>query len=537
VTALDLLFRDALLVDGTGGAPYRGDVGVRDGRIAALGAVPPDAPAARVLDAGALALAPGFIDVHTHSDVSLLLDPAGESKLYQGVTTEVVGNCSFSAFPVDPRRADLHHEHLEGIQQAPPRATWTDLDGYAQALERRGTALHIAPLAGHGALRIAAMGLREGPARGADLERLRGLVAESLEQGALGISTGLTYVPSMYGSTDELVALCEVVAAYGGVYATHARANAGAGEFAAVEEAIEIGRRSGARVEFSHLAINDPRNWGRGHELLALFDAAVAEGVDIGFDVYPYDASSSALTQYLPAWVQAGGHKAMTERLRDAQVRRQALADLAAGWAGGIPWHWDRVTICQAPPESQQHIGRTLAEIALDEGTDPAAVTLDLCARHGNAVKVVLHYRTEADMLAFLRHPLALVGSDGNAIPEDQRGDRPHPRHFGCFPRVLGRYVRDQRALGLAEAVHKMTGKTAAWLGMRDRGRLAKGLVADLVAFDPEHVADRATFLDPCRLAAGVTHVVVAGELVLDGGVQTAARPGRVLRRPSDSGG
>jgi N-acyl-D-amino-acid deacylase len=528
---LDLLFRNALLVDGAGAEPRRGDLGVRAGRIAAVGAVPASAGAARVIDAGGLALAPGFIDVHTHSDVSLLLEPAGESKVFQGVTTEVVGNCSFSAFPVDPRRADLHHEHLQGIEQEPPRATWTDLDGYAAAVRERGTALHVAPLAGHGALRIAAMGLREGPAAGGDLDRLRGLVGEAMEQGALGISTGLTYVPSMYGSTDEIVALCEVVAAHGGVYATHARANAAAGEFAAVEEAIEIGRRSRARVEFSHLAINDPRNWGRGHELLALFDAAVVDGVDIGFDVYPYDASSSALTQYLPAWVQVGGHEAMAARLRDRETRRRAVADLATGWAGGIPWHWDRVTVCQAPAASQQCVGRTLEAIAEAGGVEPAAATLDLCVRHGNAVKVVLHYRTEADMLAFLCHPLALVGSDGNAIPLEQHGDRPHPRHFGCFPRVLGRYVREERALGLADAVHKMTGKTANWLGMRDRGRLADGLVADLVAFDPATVVDRATFLDPCRLAAGVTHVVVDGALVVDDGAQTDARPGHVLRR------
>jgi N-acyl-D-amino-acid deacylase len=526
-----LTFRGATVVDGTGAPAYRGDVSVHNGRISTTAQ-------GRVIDADGLVLAPGFIDMHAHSDLQILANPDHMAKVSQGVTLEVLGQDGLSYAPVDDETLAGLRTQLAGWNDDPAGFDW-NWRGVGEYLDRldTGIAVNAAYLVPQGTVRMLAVGWESRPATPSELDTMRSLVATGLAEGAMGMSSGLTYTPGMYATTDELVALCEVVAAHGGIYATHARANAGAGEFAAVEEAIEIGRRSGVRVEFSHLAINDPRNWGRGHELLALFDAAVAEGVDIGFDVYPYDASSSALTQYLPAWVQAGGHAAMAERLRDAQVRRRALADLAAGWAGGIPWHWDRVTVCQAPPESQDRVGRTLAEIAQDDGADPAAVMLDLCERHFNAVKVVLHYRTEADMLAFLRHPLALVGSDGNAIGADQHGDRPHPRHFGCFPRVLGRYVRDQRALGLAEAVHKMTGKTAAWLGLSDRGRLAEGLVADLVAFDPERVADTATFLDPCRLAAGVTHVVVAGELVLDGGVQTAARPGRVLRRPTDDGG
>lgn len=532
---LDLLFRDALVIDGTGAEPVVGGLGVRAGRIVVVGAVPDDVAAARVVDAAGLAVAPGFIDVHTHSDVSPMLAAQGESKVFQGVTTEVVGNCGFSAFPADPCHAVAHREHLQMIEQQPPEVTWSDLDGYADAVHAAGTALNVAPLAGHGALRIAAMGLREGAVTGSDLDRLRGLVDEAMAQGAFGISSGLTYVPSRYASTDELVSLCEVVAGHGGVYATHARASAGPGEFAAVTEAIEIARRSGARLEFSHLALNDPRNWGRGREALELFDRAAADGLDVGFDVYPYDASSSGAVQYLPAWVPAGGTEAMVERLRDGETRRRAIDDVARGWFDGIPWHWDRVTVCQAPPEAQDCIGRTIEQIAEGDGVEPAATLLDLCARYGNEVKVVMHYRTEHDMLAFLRHPLALVGSDGNALPRHQGGDRPHPRHFGSFPRVLGRYVRDQGALGLAEAVRKMTGRTAEWLGIRDRGRLAEGLVADVVAFAPGVIADRATFVDPCQLSEGVRYVVVNGTLVVDDGVQTGATPGRVLRRGTAS--
>jgi N-acyl-D-aspartate/D-glutamate deacylase len=540
----DLVLRAATVVDGGGGPARTADVGVHGGRITAVGDVPASAPAARTIDARHLVVCPGFIDIHTHSDVSVLRDPAGESKVRQGVTTEIVGNCGFSAFPVAPERAALHHEHLAGIEQDPPRPTWTDLDGYAAALGEQGVALNVGALAGHGALRIAAMGVQERAADAEDLARMCQLVDEAMAQGAFGISTGLTYVPSGYGTVDEIARLAQVAAGYGGIYATHARAtvdtgaadSGGAesgygGEFGAVEEAVEIGRRSGAFVEFSHVAINDPRRWGRAAALLGAFERGRAAGVDIAFDVYPYDASSSALTQYLPTWVQNGGHAAMATRLQEPEVRRRAVADLARGWYGGIPWHWDRVVVSQAPAGESWCVGRSLADSAAHAGVSPAQLALELCERNGNEVKVVLHYRTEEDMLEFLRHPLAVVGSDGSAIPLQQHGDRPHPRNFGTFPRVLGRYVRERGALGLAEAVHKMTGLPARRLGLRERGLVAEGLVADLVAFDPVTVADRATFVDPCQPPAGIEYVLVAGVPVLDGGVPTRARPGRLLRR------
>ncbi len=522
----DLLFRGATVVDGTGAAPATADVAVAHGRIAAVGALGPDASAARVVEAEGLVLAPGFIDIHTHSDVSLLAASAGESKARQGVTTEVVGNCGFSAYPVDPDRLPLHVEHLEGIQQRPVAPTWTDLDGYGRALEEAGSALNVASLVGHGCLRIAAVGLeREVTADG--LARMSELLERCMEQGAFGLSTGLTYVPSMYAGTDEVVELARVVAAHGGFYATHARASAEL--LAPIEEAIEIGRRSGARVQYSHVAINDPREWGRADDVLELFRRAGDDGVDIAFDVYPYAASSSALTQYLPEWVLAGGIDQMVARLRDRETRRAAVEEIATGWYGGIPWLWDRVVVCQCPDAGV--VGSSLDELARAEGLPPAERTLRLCEEHGNEVKVVLFYRTEEDMLRFLADPLAVLGSDGNAIPLDQDGDRPHPRHFGSFPRVLSRYVRESPVLDLATAVRKMTLASAERLGLTDRGRIAEGLAADVVLFDADRVIDTATFADPCQEPRGIEFVAVNGTLVVDGGVQTSALPGKHLRR------
>ena len=357
----DVIFLNVVIVDGSGAPARAGHVGIADRRIAWIGddTTADDSlrDAARVIDAHGAVLCPGFIDIHTHSDLTLLVDGAGESKLRQGVTTEVVGNCSFSAFPIEPSRLDLHADHLARAT-APVRPWWTDLDGYAHALESEGIALNVAALAGHGTLRVAAMGVDARPPSPAELSRMIGDLDESLSQGAFGMSTGLTHVPSAYGDFDEVVALAEVLSRHGALYATHARA-VGSDERDAVAEAIDVGRATGVTVEFSHLAINRPERWGTGHELLEMFERARADGVDIVFDVYPYDASSSSLTQYLPPWVQEGGTEEMRRRLADPGERRRALADMTAGWFNGIPWLWDRFVVSSTPDGAL--VGQTLA--------------------------------------------------------------------------------------------------------------------------------------------------------------------------------
>lgn len=523
----DLIIRNGTVIDGSGGAARPGDVGIEGERITAVERIDPSAPTARTIDATGKVVCPGFIDIHTHSDLSLVADGLGESKLRQGVTTEVVGNCSFAAFPIEPSRLQLHADHLARATTA-ITPWWTDLDGYADALHDAGLGINVVPLAGHGTLRVAAMGVDQRPPTADELERMRRDLARALDQGAFGMSTGLTHVPSAYGAFDEVAALARVLAERGALYATHSRVS-GDAERGSVGEAIDLGRETGVTVEFSHLAINHPDRWGTGERLVSIFDEARASGIDIFFDVYPYHASSSSLTQYLPPWLQAGGTEAMRARLADPSQRRRALDDMTKGWFGGIPWLFDRFMISDSP--DGEGAGKTLADLSEETGTDPYELTLQLCERYGNRLQVVLFYRTEEDVSVFLAHPLAVVGSDGNAIPLDQGANRPHPRHFGTFPRVLGRFVRQRNVLPLTDAVRKMTDEPARRLGLTDRGAIRPGAVADVVVFDPETVIDNAEFGEAPGAPIGIDVVVVAGKVMVADGAIGEERPGRVLRR------
>ena len=529
----DLLIQGGSVFDGTGVPAREADVGVVGQRITFVG----DASgmsATRTLDARGLTVAPGFIDIHTHSDMSLLIDGRGQSKVSQGVTTEVTGNCGFSPFPINPAYMQLHQDLLAGIGDDARAISWVDVEGYRQLAESRGIAVNIAPLVGHGALRIAAMGVSSAPATAAELATMQALLVQMLDQGAFGLTTGLTYVPSRYAPTSELVSLCETLAARGRLYASHARDKGLDGDdhrYGPLNEALHLGRATGVRVQYSHAAINTPDEWGSAGAWTQRFEAAVRQGVNAAFDVYPYDASSSALTQYLPAWVQEGGVAAMRERLLDDAVLARAEADLAQGWsANRIPWLWDRVVLARTDGVLGAKEGKTLEAAAAEAGKTPARFTLELCREGGNRVMVVLFYRTEEDMRTFLKCRHALVGSDGSAIPFDQGSRQPHPRNFGASARVLGRLVRDLGDLDMATAIAKMTGGVAERLGLRDRGTLATGQAADIVVFNAQEVCDRGTYLVPCQKAAGISHVLVNGQLVLEHGEQTQTRPGRVLR-------
>ncbi len=523
----DLIFRHATLVDGTGSSPRRADIGVKGERIDAVGKIPAGAEARTVFDIAGKVLCPGFVDIHTHSDLSLLADGAGESKLLQGVTTEVVGNCSFAAFPIEPTRTELHIDHLARVT-SPVEPYWTDLDGYAEALEGAGLAINVAPLAGHGTLRVAAMGIDRRPPTVEELRRMVRDLECALDQGAFGMSTGLTHVPSAYADFDEVAALAQVLADREALYATHSRPGKDR-ERGALDEAVDTGRRTGVRVEFSHLAINHPDLWNTGDRLLTLFSEARESGVDIVFDVYPYHASSSSLTQYLPPWVQEGGTEAMRSRLANPATRSRALHDMTLGWFGGIPWLFDRFIISECPDGFG--VARSLKELAAEAGADPYELTLELCERYGNLLQVVLFYRTEQDVRTFLADPLAVIGSDGNAVPLDQPNARPHPRFFGTFPRVLGRYVREKEIVTLEDAVRKMSGEPARRLGMNGRGVVRKGGIADLVVFDPDTVLDMTGFGQVPAAPTGIDLVVVAGKVQVQYGVVSPERPGRVLRK------
>ena len=500
------------------------------GVITAVGQLPADAQAASVVDASGLVLAPGFIDVHTHSDVTLLHGAAGVNKVCQGVTTEMTGNCGFSAFPIAPRHRGLHNDHLAYLGPDVADLAWVDFDGYAHVVEAAHPIQNVACLAGHGTLRIAVAGTADGPLRPEQENSICAELERALEQGAFGFSTGLTYVPSMFGSPAEIALLGGVAARYGSVYATHARGVAGQ-ERDAIEEAVEVGRRSGVRVEFSHLAINDPRSWGSAQASLALFDDAARAGIDIKFDVYPYDASASSIAQYLPTWLTTGGPVAARQLLSEPATRRRALAEMAGGWFGGIPWLWDRVLVTQAGPGDSGSPGHTVEQLSASWGCDPGEAVLRLFETHGNALQVAMFYRTEEDMVEFLRHPASIIGSDGVAMAEASLSEKPTRAFTALSPGYLG--VMSARRPSWAWKTRCARCRASPPTGSASpvAAMSRPGFAADIVLFSADGVADRATFVEPNRLPVGIDKVFVNGSLVVEHGSWNGTSAGRVLRR------
>ncbi|MDR7495679.1 MAG: D-aminoacylase [Armatimonadota bacterium] len=526
---LDLLIRGARIVDGTGNPWWPGDVGVRGDRIVEVGDLRA-AAARRVLDAAGAVVAPGFIDLHTHADFTLPCYPRAAAMVRQGVTTQLVGNCGFSPFPVVPQRLDLLRAYAAFVD-AGLSWDWRDAAGYAAALERLPLACNVALQVGHGAVRIAVMGFDDRPPSAAELDAMRRLVAGAFEEGVFALSTGLIYVPGSYARTDELVALAEVAARYGGFYSSHVR---GEGDtlVGAIEEALEVGRRAGVPVQLSHHKASGRRNWGRVAQTLAMVDRARAAGQDVLADQYPYTAGSTTLAATVPAWAMQGGLDALLARLADPPTRERIRTEMAGGGAPGErEFEPEAIMISALPPGPDSACeGMMLTEIAAARGEEPVDAALGLLERHRGAVQMVVFSMSEDDVRCVMRHPAVAIASDGWTLAPEA-GGRPHPRSYGTYARVLGRYVREEGVLRLEEAVRKMTSLPARRLGRRDLGLIRPGCAADLVVFDPDRVADLATFQEPHRFCAGVSHVVVGGQLVIEDGRDTGARAGRVLRR------
>ena len=531
---LDILIKNGTVVDGTGSSRRLAAVGIKDGKLV-LDVSLDQASSARTIDAEGLIVAPGFIDMHSHSDTTMLEDPGGESKAHQGVTTEVTGNCAYSPFPVSPD-IRLAKSQRYNWPFSSPEWDWTDLDGWANFHEQQGISLNIAPQVGQSAIRQA-IGLNENRYPDKDeMNRMKLLAAEAVEQGAFSISTGLTIAPSSFATTDELVELVSAISQYeGAFYVTHARAWANE-HVKAVEEAVEIGRRAGVPVQYSHMAIIDSRAFGDGHIMLEVIDKARADGMDVTYDMYPYTAAGTDLKQLVPEWLQEGGVESMLNRLKNPNLREKARDDLERnGWFRGLPFVWNSMVISNVETDANQNlVGLSIDEVALSRNADPYDTMLSLIVEEENQLMIVLHNRTESDIRFFLGQESAMIGSDGNAISPtgSQSIDQPHPRFYGTYPRILGRYVREQPSvLSLEAAVQKMTGMPAERLNLKDRGLIADGLMADLTLFNPETVIDQATFEKPHQYPLGIPFVFVNGVAVVDDGVHTGAKPGRVLRR------
>ncbi|GIT81878.1 N-acyl-D-amino-acid deacylase [Leifsonia sp. LS1] len=523
------LIRGALVLDGSGRPGRAGDVLVEGDRISRVGGRL-DAPGARVLDADGLALAPGFIDMHAHSDLAVLTDHEHVAKVSQGVTCEVVGQDGLSYAPATPEAVAVLREQLAGWNGVPDElgAGWPTIADYLAAVDRARPAANVAALVPQGTVRLDVVGTADRAATPEEVAAMRACVDRGMRDGAFGMSSGLTYVPGMFASTDELVALGEVVAAHGGVYVPHQRSY-GAGALAAYAEMVEVARRSGVALHLSHATMNFRVNRGRAGELIALLDAALADGVELSFDTYPYLPGSTTLAALLPSWAAEGGPAATLARLHDPTARARIAHELdVVGTDGchGVPVEWDTIEISGVRDAAlADRVGRTVASLAEASGEPASAVALDLLVADRLGTGILQHVGDEANVRTMMRHSRHTGGSDGILV-----GDKPHPRAWGTFPRYLGHYVRDEGVLTLEEAVAHLSARPAAVLGLTDRGRIAPGLVADLVLFEPATVADRATFAEPRLPAAGIPWVLVAGEAVIADGRRTEARPGRALR-------
>jgi N-acyl-D-amino-acid deacylase len=529
---VDLKLSGGTVVDGTGAPGVHADVGIRDDAIVAIGDLGREA-AGLELDVRGLVVAPGFIDMHSHSDWRLWGNRRAESKVRQGVTTEVVGNCGFSPAPVEP----THREALRGFALYLPTGMdlgWFSMREYLRRFGEEGSGVNVVQLVGHGTLRIAAMGLGRRAPEAGELSTMARLARQSVEGGAWGLSTGLIYAPGSFAETAEIVAVAREVAP-GGFYASHIRGESGT-LLRAVAEAIGIGREAGLPVQVSHLKAAGRLQWGRVREALDLLAAARAEGLDVLADVYPYTASSTTLRTLLPDWALEGGVEGMRARLADRATREAIRAEVTSGtgsrerFADNIGW--DGILIATAPGRSEVE-GRRLSDIAAADGLDPAEAALRLLEATGGRAAMFVFMLDEMDVRTVRAAPGVMVGSDGSALaPYGEMGHgKPHPRNYGTFPRVLGRYVRDTGVLDLPTAVWKMTGLPAARLRLDDRGVLRVGARADVVAFDPATIADRATYEEPHRYPDGIRHVLVNGRLVIRDGEHTGSLPGRVLTR------
>ena len=527
---LDVKIEGATVIDGTGRPGARTDVGVRDEMIDAIGDLSRES-AGTVLNASGRVLAPGFIDMHSHSDWRLWGNRRAESKIRQGVTTEVVGNCGFSPAPVATEFLD----EMRAFALYVPRGmdfSWRSVGEYLRAFDRDGTALNVVQLVGHGTLRVAAMGFaRRAPTSG-ELTTMQRLLAEAMQEGAWGLSTGLIYAPGSYSTTDEIVAVARSAARYRGFYASHIRGE-GRTLLDAVREAIQVGREAAMPVQISHVKAAGRPHWGKVADALALIDAARAEGLDVMGDVYPYTASSTSLRTALPDWALEGGVAAMLKRLHDPGERQRMREDMERGGGYSIVERtgWENVMIAWCPKRKDAE-GRRVSEIAEVRGLEPIEAVFELLRDADGVASMILFQLDERDLRRALAHPQLMIGSDGSALATtgDMSAGKPHPRSYGTFPRVLGHYARDERVLSLAEAVHKMTGLPARRLGVRDRGEIRVGAKADLVVFDARRVADQATYEDPHRYPVGIEQVLVNGRFVIKDGEHTGSLPGKVLQ-------
>lgn len=516
------LIRGGTVFDGR--AFFEADVWISGDAVSFPGKRPPQ-KGVRLIDAKGLCVSAGFIDTHGHSDFGVLRERP-ESKIYQGITTEINGNCGLSAAPLIGEALVQRAEDLRGIPQR-----WSTMDEYFGALEKKGLSLNFASLAGHGNIRASVMGYEDRAPSKEEMARMKGLLKDCLDAGALGLSTGLIYPPGVYSKTDELIALSRhgVTISKGGrapfVYASHMRSE-GDRLIRAIKEVIKIGKKAGVKVHISHIKTAGRRNWHKAAEAVSLMQGARREGIALTCDRYPYTAASTDLDSVLPSWVYEGGKEAEIKRLKDPAVRKRIKTEFLSRFPEKeLLDLWERVVVSTVSLRKNRPLeGKSILRIARSLGKEPLEALMELLIEEGLRVDAIFHSMSEENLERFLSLPFVMIGSDSSARPMRPAG-KPHPRAFGTFPRFLGRYARDKK-----RALYKMTALPARTFGLKDRGRLKEGFKADIVVFDPERIIDGATYERPFRRPEGIIHVFVNGAPVLMDGELTGERPGRVLR-------
>jgi N-acyl-D-aspartate/D-glutamate deacylase len=511
----DLLIRNGRIVDGAGAPWHIGDVGIKQGRIVAVGHLS-GRTAGRAIDVKGLVVAPGFIDIHNHSDNTIVQDGNAQSMIRQGVTSMIFG---------------------EGGSAAPSER-WPDLRSYFAQLTKQGISTNIGTYVGSSQVWTHVHGEKAGPPTAAELDRMRAVVREAMEQGALGVASSLSGPPGNWIDTDTLVAMCEVAGRYGGIYSTHMRTE-GQGVFESVAEAIEIGRRARVPVDIIHLKIAEHKLWGQMPELISTIAQARANGQEVEAHVYPYRAGQNNLSSIIPPWAHEGGRKALIARLQDASLRPRLEREILHGIPGSN-WYnhytatgdWEGMLLVSfSNPAYKRFEGKRMSEVIKTLNKNPIDALFDVLIANSGSVPTVYFHHSEDDMRYALKQPFVSIGSDGTAVAAEgplARGN-PHPRYYGTFPRVLGRYVREAKLLTLEDAIRKMTSANAAKVRLYDRGLLRPGMAADITVFNADTVIDKATYEQPHQYAEGIEYVIVNGAVVLDRGRHTGARPGTIL--------
>lgn len=525
---MKILIKNGLIADGSLNKPFMGDILIEDNRIKKIGIIDEDAD--EIIDAMERVISPGFIDTHSHSDLNILVNPYNEIKIRQGITTEILGQDGISMAPLPKEYIDQWRKINSSFNGDSDKIDWSyeTTENYLKIMEEKGVGLNQGYLVPHGNIRLEAIGLENRKASSSELKKMKEITRREMKGGAIGLSTGLIYAPCVYGDTEELIEICKVVAEFDGIFAIHQRSEADT-IIESMKEVIKIGRKSGVKIHFSHFKVCGKNNWKYLDEAFKLLKEAKREGIRVSFDQYPYVAGSTSLGVILPSWVHEGGTEKLLERLKSKENRERIIKDIEngiPGWDNFVDFAGlDQIFITSVNKDRNKFlVGKNLIELGEIKSKDPYNATFDLIYDEGNSINMVDFYGLEEHIIKILKRP------EHNLCTDGMPSDNPHPRLYGSFPRVLGKYVREEKALTLEEAIYKMTKKPAETLKIKDRGEIKEGYFADIVIFNLEKIADKGTYVEPKQYPVGIDYVIINGNIVINNGEYNEILAGSILR-------